>query len=407
MLVRDIDVVRSPTAPDRARLRGEVLCQDPRVPPEVYWFDVPREYRAYLSESGNPWLALLLPFAVHLREPLSIPSPVDETLYMNVHELMRVWKCWYPQLDPVPVEAMVSSSQAGEVPSATGALFSGGVDAWFTVLTHSGESALAGQCPIDDLLCVWGLDVSLDHPEDFGVMRDTLAEATSDLAVNFLDVATNLHQAKWWREADWARVAHGAGLASIALALEHRYARLLVPSTHRYDDLVPWGSHPLTDPLLSTRATRIVHDGAGFSRVEKTETLAKSDAALNSLQVCWETASYRNCEACVKCYRTMTTLWLLGALERCPRFTATTIDLKRLAKVFSRDDSDRAFLRELRTLAIQKGRHDVARAIQRSLKHSRQLERYLRVTSMLATKRLVWRLQAPLERWLLSDSIAQ
>ena len=391
MDVRHIQTNRSSIASGRVRLEAQVACDDKTIPTEVYWYDVPEKYAEYLSESGNPWLACLIPLAVNLGEPLRISRPVDRALYANIHELMQIWKCWYPHLQPVPVEAEIIDRPL-QRPGATAALFSGGVDAWFTLLRHGKDSGRADRIPIDDLLCVWGLDISLANADDFRAMHNRLAQATSGFEVTFVDIATNLHETKWWKRADWGRLAHGCGLASIALALEKRYARLLVPSTHRYDDLVPWGSHPLTDPLLSTETTRIIHDGAAYSRVEKTELLTQCDAALNSLQVCWETKCYRNCEACGKCYRTMITLMLLGALERCPTFKATSVDPKKITRIICEDESDRALLREVRTLAVNKGRFDVVCAIDKSFRRSRRVQKWLPTIRLLQGKRFVWRL---------------
>lgn len=69
----------------------------------------------------------------------------------------------------------------------------------------------------------------------------------------------------------------------------------------------------------------------------------------------------------------MTTLFLLGGLERCPRFSARTIDKRKLAMIFARDDSDRASVREVRGLAMRTGHLDIVRAVDRSLRHSRRL----------------------------------
>jgi len=408
MNVKNIEITTSPVSPDRTCIRADVICDEKTVPPEVYWIDVPRAYSDHLSGSGDPWLALLLPLAVHLAEPLIISKPVDRELFINVHELMRIWNCWYPNLKPVPIEADIREQQVERSSGTTAALFSGGVDAWFTLLTHNGDSNRPATCRIDDLLWVWGLDISLEHAGEFCALRDALGRATSGFGIEFVEVATNLHQTRWWKGADWGRVAHGCGLASIGQALSGRYSKLLIPSTHRYDDAIPWGSHPLTDPLVSSSLTKIIHDGAGFSRVEKTEALLKSEAALQSLQVCWETRSYRNCETCSKCYRTMTTLFLLGALDRCPRFRTRSIEKRKLAKIFAREESDRAFLREVHGLALRTGHPDIARAIDRSFRHSRRLELCERLTKVLLPltgpkwqRRLDWRI----ERILLRNSL--
>jgi hypothetical protein len=406
--VRNIEIATSPLSPDRTCVRAEVTCDEKSIPPEVYWIDVPRAYADCLSDSGDAWLSLLLPYAVHLGEPLVISKPVDRELYVNVHELMLVWSRWYPKLRPVPIEAEIREQPLDRAGTATAALFSGGVDAWFTLLTHNGDSNAPDRYRIDDLLCVWGLDISLENAAGFRALRDALVRATSGLGAEFLDVGTNLYDTRWWKDADWGRVAHGSALASIGHALGGRYARLLIPSTHRYDDPIPWGSHPLTDPLLSSRLTKIIHDGGGFSRVEKTEALTKSAAAMNSLQVCWDTRSYRNCEACNKCYRTMTTLFLLGALDRCPRFKTRRIDKRKLATALAEDESDLAFMREVLDLAVRTGHRDIARAINRSVRHSRRVgaarkvtNRLLKLTNPKWRKRLDWRI----ERLLLRNSL--
>jgi hypothetical protein len=398
--VRNIEITKSPLSPDRTCVRADVICDDRTIPPEVYWIDVPCTHAGYLSESGNPWLSLLLSYAVHLREPLAISKPVDHELYVNAHELMRVWSCWYPKLKPVPIDAAIREQLADRARTATAALFSGGVDAWFTLLTHNGDPNAPDRFRIDDLLCVWGLDISLENAAGFRTLRDALVRATSGLGTELIDVATNLYDTRWWKSADWGRVAHGSALASIGHSLGGRYTRVLIPSTHRYDDPIPWGSHPLTDPLLSSSLTKIIHDGGGFSRVEKTEALTKSVAAMNSLQVCWETRSYRNCEACNKCYRTITTLFLLGALDRSPRFKTRRIDKRKLAKTLAEDESDLAFMREVLDLAVRTGHRDIARAIHSSFKRGRRIElglkltrRLLKLTTPKWRRRLDWRIE--------------
>jgi hypothetical protein len=405
--VRNIDITTSPLSPDRTCVRADVICDDTALPPEEYWIDVPSVFSDRLNTSGNAWLVLLLPLAVTLGECLTIDKPVDRELLINLHELMHVWHRWY-DLKPVRIEVEVQDHHIQPSSGATAALFSGGVDAWFTLLTHNDGRKEADSFSIDDLLCIWGLDVRLAKADEFRALCDSLKRATTGFGTAFVDVATNLFDTAWQRRGGCWHRAHNCALASIAHVLSGHYGRLLIPSTHRYDDAIPWGSHPLTDPLLSSSQTKIIHDGAGFSRVEKTEVLIKSDTALNSLQVCWATGSYRNCETCGKCYRTMTTLFLLGALSRCARFHSSTIDTAKIAKIFTREESDRVFLREVRSLAVRTGRLDIARAIDRSFRHSRRLQlcfhsahTLLRIANPTWQQRLNWRI----ERLLLRSSI--
>lgn len=408
MNVKNVEITDSPWMRDRTCIRADVICNDKEIPPEIYWIDVPRAYSDSLSTSGNTWLALLLPFAVRLGESLTISEPVDRDLVHNAYELMRVWNCWHPHLKPVPIEADIQENPAEPSAGATAALFSGGVDSWFTLLRYNGEHNQPGRVHIDDLLRVLGLDIPLEDAGESRALHDALVHATSGLETRYVEVATNLRQTRWWAVTDWARISHGSAFAGIGHALSGRYSEVLIPATHRYDRLVPWGTHPLTDPLLSSARTKFTHDGAGFNRVEKTEALAKSKAALNSLQVCWNTGGYRNCGRCSKCYLTMTTLFLLGALDQCSRFNGDRIENGMLSKMFTGDASSRAFLRDVHGLAVRTGNHEIARAINRSFRRSRRLKLGMRASKLplrMAGTKWRRRLDRQIERLFLRNSI--
>ena len=265
MKVQKIELSDSPMSADRVCIRAEVVSGGASPHSESYWFDVPKQHANELSLEGTPWLICLLPLAVNLGEPLEIAAPVDGTLLANAHELMSIWNCWYPQLHPVEIHAPISQTPRFPQGRLHAALFSGGVDSWFTLLRHA-EGAV--QPRIDELLTVSGLDVPLDNRGGIEKMRSAQQQAAAKFGINAIDIATNLRQTSWWNRSDWARVAHGCALGTAGLILERRYRTLLIPSTHRYDDLEPWGSHPLTDPLLSTHSLRVIHDGAAFGRVD-------------------------------------------------------------------------------------------------------------------------------------------
>jgi len=131
----------------------------------------------------------------------------------------------------------------------------------------------------------------------------------------------------------------------------------------------------LTDPLLSTARTIVAHDGAESNRVEKTRLVAQSPLARRSLRVCWQSGSDGNCGACEKCYRTMTTLWLLGVLDKFSTFPINAFDPRRVGRIFCRSQGATTFMRENRNLAISSGRADVCRAIDHALANSRRLVR--------------------------------
>ncbi len=80
-----------------------------------------------------------------------------------------------------------------------------------------------------------------------------------------------------------------------------------------YADFGPDGSMPVADHLLSTNATRVIHDGAQYSRIEKSRRIAKLPPVRKWLYVCTrDTVDGGNCSECDKCVRAMLTFDLLG-----------------------------------------------------------------------------------------------
>ena len=79
---------------------------------------------------------------------------------------------------------------------------------------------------------------------------------------------------------------HGAILASFLHLLAGGYSTGLVASSHAYETLrFPWGSNPLTDPMLASRSISIVHDGCDVTRWEKADLLADWETAMRRLRV--------------------------------------------------------------------------------------------------------------------------
>lgn len=376
MEVRDIRVEESPLAPRRARLRANVSYETGSVASEAYWFDVPDAHAAELSTSGNPWLACLLPLAAHTGERLRVPVGVDRALLENAERLMRIWHTWYPELTVSPIEADAVGCALDVRPARAAAFFSGGVDSFFTAVRQRDVAPPAERAPIDDLITVWGFDVPLDRGDAFARLRDRHEVIAQELGKQFIDVATNLRSTRW-SAAQWSSLAHGAGLASVALSLERRFYTVYVAGSGSYRTPRPWGSHAVTDPLFSSWNTAIVFDAAAYLRTEKIERLAECPTALRALRVCYELSSDENCGVCNKCQRTMLTLELCGALERCATFPSTRIDLRRLARMDCSDFADFRELQDIRTLALVRKRTDVVEALDRSVARTRR-RRWLR-----------------------------
>jgi len=389
-----VRVTESPHAPRRVRLVGEVAFDDRPGRVEPWWIEVPEEHAPSLSVTGSPWLAALLPLAATLGEPLRIHVPVDATLLENARRILRTWEDWYrerfPEVRSVPVEAESAPPSAFAGRRETAAFFSGGVDSFYMVLSNDDAERGGGLPPIDRLVTVWGFDVPLAAPDEFRRLRESLARAATELGRSFLDAATNLRETRF-REARWGNLSHGCALAAVGLALEPMFEALCIAGTHYDGPVKPWGSNPETDALLSTGVTRVFHHACGVARREKTELLARSDAAMRHLHVCYSSRSAANCGDCHKCYLTMLTLEVAGAGGRCETFPRRP-DLRRVSRMYIRSNAYTRLYRDLAARAAETGRRDVARAIARCLERSRRLTRWLAAVGWLGQRRGLWRL---------------
>jgi hypothetical protein len=385
-------VTESPAGGGRARITGRIAFADPSMSTAELWFDVPDSCAELLSDNGNPWLAALLPLAARLGEPIELPLPVDRRLHAGALQVLRTWHGWYPETTVVPIEAEALTEHTTAPGKRTAAFFSGGVDSFFSVIEYDAANPTAA---IDDLIAVWGFDIPLDNAAGFDRMRASLARAADAYGKNLVDVTTNIRDFLS-PPCNWASLAHGAALAATALILEPRYARTLVPSTVEDARATPWGSHAQTDPLFSTSGLEIVHHGADHSRTDKTARIADSPIARDTLRVCWKSRSDHNCGKCEKCYRTMLTLHLLGALDCFRTFGHVGFDLRKMGWLYSKPETNRIYLEDIQALATRLGRADVVAALDASFRRSDRLQRYLRIIAPLSRQRLVWRLYGPL-----------
>ncbi len=387
------EITTSPANPGFLRLSVEIKLES-HDEPLLYWFDVPSEYREYISESGNPWLVLMLPIACYLGEPIHISKPVDQLLMDNLRGLQRVWTSWYPDLHFVDIHASEITSPAnnksGTNPKKTAAFFSSGIDSFFTLFRHTDRPLGDGKSTIDDLICVGGFNMPL---EDFDHMRASLRRIAEHFGKTLVPVSMNLRSIEGdvvtpysdgYRFAD---LAHGAALAATGHIFANRYKELLIASSQVSG---PCGSHPLTDRLLGSRELRVVHEGASFNRVEKTALVAESDLALEALHVCWQAHRHGNCSDCPKCLLTMATLDLLGATEKAKTFDWSGYSIKKLGKVWLNDEMKLGYFSLVAKEAEKRGRTDILKAASKSINYSRRKQKILSLINSNPVSRTCW-----------------
>jgi hypothetical protein len=280
------------------------------------WFRFPAALRSSLTTAADPFfVALLLP-AMVLEKRLVIEGDVCPRLLESSAQIQDIFASWVKNARQIPIQAGRRDSPILRPNRGTGALFSGGVDSFHTLLKHRDT--------ITHLILLDRFDHKMTASDAVSrATREQAARVANDFGKELLVLQTNARLLHGSDKVKWTYY-HGIVLAAMSVALGNVLHTVLIPASHTYEQLQPWGTHPLLDPLWSTLATRIIHDGAEATRSQKVmDWICRSDLALQSLRVCPNPGDDYNCGRCEKCLRTMIQIYLAGKLGSCPVFPST------------------------------------------------------------------------------------
>ena len=318
-----------------------------------------------ISATGDAALAATLVPAMRWGGRLEVHAPVSRQLLANLGPVQEAFVANRKHLRPVEVVAPAAPSLDDCPDRGVACFFSGGVDSFYSVLSHREE--------ITHLIFVHGFDIPLRERRLRALVSESLQKAAGELDLPLVEVQTDV-RAFADRRVDWGKEYFGAALASIALFLGPRFRRVYIPSSYGPGQDVFCGSTPEVDPLWSTEELEVVHDEK-VARIEKVASIAKSPVALRWLRVCWENrGGAYNCGRCRKCLQAMLGLRLAGALDRCESFPVA-LDMEALARLPLTATFLSPFVGENLRAAEQAGDEEVAEALQRTLKRSTPRQR--------------------------------
>ena len=333
-----------------------------RVPPSdgsrELVFEYPLRWSDWITPRADGFVAALVLRAMTVGEDIEVRAPLSSRLARGLAEYQQVLASWFPyRLAPVEIRAPLEPADA--VPDgAVVTAFSGGVDSFYTLWSHAGEQEADEQARITHGLFVHGFDLPLSQAAAaYEVARARFAEGLAHVGIELVTARTNVQS--FVPRRDWA-LFHGSPLIGSALALGSGIRRFYVPAAHTEGHLFPLGSDPRIDPLLSTEALEVVHDGAEVTRVQKTAVIGGWPPTFGRLRVC---VSYDptvpNCCRCEKCVRTMMTLDLLGLLDRQTSFPRPLVRSAIRACKY-RSEGRLAYPREIFAAAVARRRWDLA-----------------------------------------------
>ena len=274
------------------------------------YFRLPAEERASLTSADDPFVLAVAFHALSAGADLEVHGTLSPSLLRGLEEFQIAWCRWRPdRYGRFEVRAEAEREQTRAASDKTVLAFSGGLDSCGTAWRHTRGEMGRRRRTLASAVMVHGFDIPLQQDDVFASAVDSSRAMMDDIGVPLVPMKCNARQLRGkWEDQ------HGAALAACLHLLGGGYSTGLIASSHVYDGLrFPWGSNALTDPMLSSDAFAIVHDGCDLTRWEKADVVAEWGAAQRHLRVCWQGEHLdRNCGVCVRCVGTAFCFAVMG-----------------------------------------------------------------------------------------------
>lgn len=286
------------------------------------YFNEPHVFRVKYSQdiSGVPEGILVIPFITNVLPIIWLTDAVlqvprlDRVFYESIPEIKKGYADMSPMLTfkgRVEVDELEEHDVSPSEQVA--AFFSGGVDAFATLIRHREEKPI--------LLTMRGSDINLADEEGWQVVHDHTLETARQfdlpepvfITSNFRTFLregelTNLVKVSGYNY--WLGYQCGIGLIGHAapMAFCRRFKTVYIASSFTSHDQVICGSDPTIDEKVRWASSSVVHDGYEWNRQRKLKSIveyAHCTGAYPQLRVCWITSGGKNCSQCEKCLRTM------------------------------------------------------------------------------------------------------
>lgn len=281
----------------------------------VFWVEYSEDvYSTPTAIALVPFVCNVLPIIWLTDSLLELPE-IDKAFYDSIPDIRRGYEGMYPRFafrGKIKAEKIVDCNYPSEGGSA--AFFSGGVDAFTTLIRHHDEKPL--------LLTIRGTDLRLSAVEGWrNVSEHVTATARQFGLESPIFVASNFRTFildRWLsvmvvgkaRDGWWHGFQHGIGILSMAapIAWLRHLDKIYIASSNTAKDKVSCASDPTIDNCLRFGGSVIVHDGYELSRQLKIQTIVKYCKETSQTiepRVCFVSPNGGNCCKCEKCIRTI------------------------------------------------------------------------------------------------------
>jgi hypothetical protein len=352
------------TIASRVNLKG--------IAPHQFYFRFPErlDHKMIDRNSNHHLIAHIMP-AMRVGGKLKVEGKIDAALLKNLQTYMRYWARWCPDrfriIDIEPEETVCEDQKEN---NALISCFSGGVDSWYSCLRSEKDYVV----PLKSLMFMHGHDLDLSRRDYYNQLANRYQEILQIRELDLIRIETNARETSKRFHLNWGNMAHGVFLAAAMHVFSDRHSAGCIPSSDMTTTFMyPWGTNPITDPLLSSSSLKIDYHDRVTPKFDKLEAIVANKDAASSLRVCfYHHREELNCGKCTKCVRYLIKMHILSPnswraafpnikniehamkLVRSIPFIYSVFQQFLPAFDFSRKSDDVRFLKDIKDLVVEK-----------------------------------------------------
>lgn len=255
-----------------------------------------------------------------------VVNEIDKDFYDSIENFIEGFQTLSPHLTFKKKNLIITKNIVENVQKSnkTDSLvfFSGGVDAWSSLISHIPERPI--------LVSIWGADVPFDNEKAWGQAYHNNLNIAKKFELEFLTIRSTLRRFINERELDkfsydkvndnwWSAFQHSVGMMCLAAPYAFRGAkRLYFASSYSEKDIkgdYVIASDPIIDNYVSFSGCKVIHDGYELSRHDKIARICKFAKDIQekiNLRVCYKSLIGDNCCLCEKCCNTIMSILIEG-----------------------------------------------------------------------------------------------
>lgn len=244
-------------------------------------------------------------------------TELDADFSNHLADVKKGYEDMYPMIEfKGKINCNIKENRSITVSRSTSSavFFSGGADAFHTLIAHIDEKPL--------LVTLYGADIHLKDAAGIANVREFVSKIGKRFSLENTGITTsfrniinkNLLSVKVKESGDdwWHGFQCGIGLIGHVAPLVYLLGLKKIYIASSYSKHVQGQYTCASDPSIDNNVYfcggRVYHDGYEYSRLEKVRDIVKYSQENNiriPLRVCWESTGGYNCSKCEKCLRTI------------------------------------------------------------------------------------------------------